>query len=640
LKSDSLVNQEPAPKESDPNEELVMTPFASKKTKAKKSLQDHFQRFKKKRSEQIKYKQYLTKKNSNPGRNKEMLRQKFVETAKKYYGVPYAKRYHKPGDKLYDSPLFLDCCALVRQVVYDMREDLGFFLDRWNQGYQYDTLPIDLKEEEMKPGDLVFYSAIYFSDKKKKQKHNMVHVEIFMGGETGEQSIGARWQKGVVQLFDSYKFKSTSYHSIQFHYKSIDTWLEGVCRSWCDIHSWKSSTLLWHPNKKSIFTDEEECTEADLEGPGMEGEGEEEKEEENTSFFVGRGNNNAVVKDALIENGLSQLPKGMDWSDKYRFKWVQTPQEVNFMRTLEGKHIVNHISNCWIFTNKVTTMETIENLGYSVKNGDIETSFKPENFFPETYKLGHAPDLVKFLNQPDEGYWLLKKKNSNCGRGITLIQDVKQYKDDLVIQEAKVEKPEIETPVEADNSTDILLQKMKEMGIDTEETKEEEKVQEIKPSTEDLDIDQSESKRKIKNIRSLVKELKNVIIQKYESKPCLYKGKKFDIRSYMVINCTKPYLVTFNEGYCRISLNDYTLDDFNTKEGKITHMTNNSVQKKHPEYKTRKEETIIDMQTLKEYLVEKGFSEEEFQNRVINKMKEIMRIIFLQVKDNLDKTFG
>jgi NADH:ubiquinone oxidoreductase subunit 2 (subunit N) len=34
----------------------------------------------------------------------------------------------------------------------------------------------------------------------------MVHVEIFTGGETGEQSIGARWQKGVVQFFDSYKF--------------------------------------------------------------------------------------------------------------------------------------------------------------------------------------------------------------------------------------------------------------------------------------------------------------------------------------------------------------------------------------------------------------------------------------------------
>ena len=45
---------------------------------------------------------------------KEELRKKFVAQAKKYIGIPYARRYHKPGDKLYDSPLFLDCCALVR----------------------------------------------------------------------------------------------------------------------------------------------------------------------------------------------------------------------------------------------------------------------------------------------------------------------------------------------------------------------------------------------------------------------------------------------------------------------------------------------------------------------------------------------
>jgi hypothetical protein len=270
-------------------------------------------------------------------------------------------------------------------------------------------LPIDLKEEEMKPGDLVFYSAIYYNEKMKKQKHNMVHVEIFIGGETGEQSIGARWQKGVVQLFDSYKFVSTSYHSIQFHYKSIDTWLEGICRSWCNEHAWKSSTLLWAPNKKSIFTDEEEYTEADLDAPILD----EEENEPETTFFLGKGNNSAVVKDALIKHDLTQLPKGMNWSDKYRYKWVQTPQEINFMRTFEGVHIVNHISNCWIFTNKVTTLDTIDNLKISLKNNEIETPLNPEEFFPETYKLNYAPDLVKFLNQPDEGHWLLKKKNSN-----------------------------------------------------------------------------------------------------------------------------------------------------------------------------------------------------------------------------------
>jgi hypothetical protein len=67
----------------------------------------------------------------------------------------------------------------------------------------------------------------------RKQKHDMVHVEIFTGGHTGEQSIGARWQRGEVQFFDSFKFVSTAYHSIKFHFKSLDTYLEGVCKSHC-----------------------------------------------------------------------------------------------------------------------------------------------------------------------------------------------------------------------------------------------------------------------------------------------------------------------------------------------------------------------------------------------------------------------
>jgi len=45
---------------------------------------------------------------------KENLRKKFIETAKKYFGVPYGKKYHKEGSKHYNSPLFLDCCALIR----------------------------------------------------------------------------------------------------------------------------------------------------------------------------------------------------------------------------------------------------------------------------------------------------------------------------------------------------------------------------------------------------------------------------------------------------------------------------------------------------------------------------------------------
>lgn len=75
-----------------------------------------------------------------------------------------------------------------------------------------------------------------------------------------------------MQYFDSYKFTSTSYHSIKFHYKSLDTWLEGICKSHCEQHSWSSCKGMWAPNKKSIFSIEDEYDEGDMDAPDLEDE--------------------------------------------------------------------------------------------------------------------------------------------------------------------------------------------------------------------------------------------------------------------------------------------------------------------------------------------------------------------------------
>lgn len=122
---------------------------------------------------------------------KDWLRQKFIRQCEKYLGVPYAKRYRDKSDPLYSSPIFLDCCALVRKAVNDLRKDFGFKLGPGNQCYQYDTCPVDLKKEDLKPGDLIFYSAKYYNP-KTIIKHDMVHIEVFLGGKSGEKSLGSR----------------------------------------------------------------------------------------------------------------------------------------------------------------------------------------------------------------------------------------------------------------------------------------------------------------------------------------------------------------------------------------------------------------------------------------------------------------
>ncbi|KAL8601741.1 hypothetical protein ACOMHN_033917 [Nucella lapillus] len=111
----------------------------------------------------------------------------------------------------------------------DLERDFGFRLGPWNQAYMYDTLPIVLTEAQMKPGDLVFMTGTYVNGKHKKQRHNMMHVEVWLG--EGARTIGARWNNGKVQVFDSYRFSPKSFTDQQYLFRSLDTWLRGTCKS-------------------------------------------------------------------------------------------------------------------------------------------------------------------------------------------------------------------------------------------------------------------------------------------------------------------------------------------------------------------------------------------------------------------------
>lgn len=74
----------------------------------------------------------------------------------------------------------------------------------------------------------------------------------------------------MVQFFDSYKFTSTAYHSMVYHYKSLEPWLEGVCKSHCSQHNWSASNMQWAPGKKSVFSIDDDYDEADLDAPDLE----------------------------------------------------------------------------------------------------------------------------------------------------------------------------------------------------------------------------------------------------------------------------------------------------------------------------------------------------------------------------------
>ncbi|XP_022100588.1 probable beta-tubulin polyglutamylase isoform X2 [Acanthaster planci] len=695
------------------------------------------------------------------------LRMKFLERAKHYFGVPYAKRYHGPESPDHNAPLFLDCCGLVRRVLLDLKEDFGFKIGRWNQAYQYDTLPITiLKEEDMKPGDLVFISAIYHNLKSKKQKHNMVHVEIWAGEDA--KTIGARWQRGHVQVFDSYKFEAKSYHSMVYHFKSIDTWLQGICRSYCPEHPWVVTS--YQPGCKSIFviqneseegqaaqdSGEESCEEdedqtektnmleygkedrsyvcaasdtgcedvkvednsetKDIQRqPKITGQSEElenlsggndqsiadelteevvtyqvdinykmEAEEDlsqiklpclqceflaleamnsckdsdcchdNTSepqdgddgkktssssestekdethknaksstdtpssqksnrrkernadelpdqgakyvtsprsgvgretgpaFYIGGANGVALVEGPLLAKGWRRIHDRTN--ENYKLKWVELKSHINYHSFKAGEQLVNRIPNTGYLATKVGLLETLreyERVNQRMQRGKSSRLLKMGDFYPESYNLDNKADRDSFFHRHQDGdTWISKPNSMNQGKGIYLVKDISNIQHKYQLME--------------ESGTTIAPRRGNQSRL----------------------------------------------IQRYIPNPLLLDGKKFDVRAYMLIACTTPYIVFYHSGYLRLSCDSYdpTSDDL------ALHLTNQFVQKKKPGYQDVKEDTVWSMERFNDYIntlaKEKGLPKDWVLNQFTKRMMQIMTHCFNAVKNKLQCKLG
>ena len=147
------------------------------------SLQDAFKAFrnrKRQQQRQVPTKELRAKaaarRAADPTGDKERLRSKFIAKCMENIGIPYAERYHKPGDELYGRKEYLDCCALFRKALRQLRPDFGFDVGPWNQAYLFATLPRKLDFADVKPGDLLFVEGTYFKGRKKQQKGNIVYA--------------------------------------------------------------------------------------------------------------------------------------------------------------------------------------------------------------------------------------------------------------------------------------------------------------------------------------------------------------------------------------------------------------------------------------------------------------------------------
>jgi len=397
------------------------------------SLQDRFRNFrlnkmKSQRQEAINSKKKQEER-QDPAKMQE-LRQMFIDRCKSYYGVPYAKKYHQPDSELYNSKKFLDCCGLVRQVLRDMKNELGFSPGPWNQAYQFDTLPVRYETwQEMKPGDLVFAEGEYVKPGMKPQPGNIVHVEVFLGGGTEGKSVcGARWNSGVVQEFDSYEFAAKSWSLTRWHFCSIDTWLTGVCKSFNPDRKWKRKQQ-WVPGSRSIFhaeEEEDEMAEDELDEQAEEGSGLSSRA--GRRFFVSDPMKYRTVVEALASKGWHQITMKDAENLNFDLKWTETLVEVDLARFRNNEQIVNHIPTRFPLSNFNKLIKTLrsrdrqimrehkksEEGAFSSSSSSPSSSLiTSDKFVPQVFDVTLSTDRMHLIQILEEGEqkndsWVLK----------------------------------------------------------------------------------------------------------------------------------------------------------------------------------------------------------------------------------------
>mmetsp|Transcript_10083 Transcript_10083/g.28494 ORF Transcript_10083/g.28494 Transcript_10083/m.28494 type:complete len:489 (+) Transcript_10083:137-1603(+) len=169
------------------------------------------------------------------------LRQKLVQTAKRYIGQPYAECYHDPddarclpGSELPASTAFVSNTQLIEYAIDQLKGDFGFTLHpNCRPTHLYRMLRSDLTGfGDLDPGDLIFYETF---DRKSGQTR-ILHVEIFAGGSASLGSLP--WSasprtggKDGVQLFENYDMEELEGLPVTgLRFCSLRPWLEAnVC---------------------------------------------------------------------------------------------------------------------------------------------------------------------------------------------------------------------------------------------------------------------------------------------------------------------------------------------------------------------------------------------------------------------------
>ncbi|CAN2388257.1 Tubulin tyrosine ligase-like family [Pristimantis euphronides] len=295
-------------------------------------------------------------------------------------------------------------------------------------------------------------------------------------------------------------------------------------------------------------------------------------------FYFGGSNGAELVSAYCLNKGWQRIYDNK--REDYKLKWCETKSYAMYNAFREGKQLLYQIPNNKVLTTKIGLLNSLREYERVMQKINKVRVLKMADFFPETVRLDVKDEAEAFLATYQDGQiWICKPTGLNQGRGIYLLKNQEQI-------------------------ADLRCQILSVM----------------------------EDSRK-----PFPKCPQARIVQRYIPNPLLLEGKKFDIRSYLLIASTVPYFLFFRHGYVRVTCNLY-----DPKSDDLTsHLTNQYMQKKHPLYNELKEDTVWTMERLNDYVNEKLAKSKDLpQDWVLNKctqrMQQIMIHCFLSVKTKLD----
>ncbi|KAL4426577.1 hypothetical protein ABPG74_012337 [Tetrahymena malaccensis] len=276
----------------------------------------------------------------------------------------------------------------------------------------------------------------------------------------------------------------------------------------------------------------------------------------------------------------------------FYFKWTDYAHQQNYTIFQAGNQIVNHIPNSRnLLSDKNRFILTMENFDKS-KDNPYKVRSHQIHFKTYLFRIdeeAYSPLEQEFFNTVEGGYWLAKDPYGSLGKGIQLFRDTQQIKEK------------------------IKFYKSNKQGL-----------------LNDLQV---------KENRPYISMFQ--VIQKYLENPFLIDGRKFDIRSYVLIASVEPFVVLYQSGFIKKCIKEYDLnfEEFNEDES-MKHLTNRSFQKKNENYQQEAEDLMMSIEQYETYLKSKEhFTLDQIQF-LWNQAKKTVSYSILAAKKQLAKKRG